>query len=129
MGPEQLLPGLINLGIPENSTIVFELHRIVAEIWRGGEVVQQLRRHHQDHAQEEGRDSAGYVALVAHAGKVPRKIVTHRLSDFREGKGILLDCDLLWTLLARCHVPLEITSVIRQLHHGIQAHVRIRDGE
>ena len=40
-----------------------------------------------------------------------------------------VDRELLWKVLARAGVPEEMTAVIRQFHDGMQAQVRMDDGE
>ena len=112
---------------------------------------------------------------MAHAGKVPLKVIAGRLSDYCERENILqeqcgfrpqrstvdmmfvvrrlqelarkkdtplylcfiddtkaydaVNRTLLWDVLARFGVPPRMLAVIRQFHDGMQACVRLDDGE
>ena len=40
-----------------------------------------------------------------------------------------VDRELLWKVLTRAGIPEEMIAVIRQFHDGVQAQVRMDDGE
>ena len=93
MGSDGLPAELQKLGLQQDQTILLELHRLTAFIWREGKVPQQWK----DvvitvlHKKGDKTECGNYrgILLVSHAGKVLLKVVAKRLSAYCEAKRLL----------------------------------------
>ena len=93
VGPDGLPAELLKLGLPQDRTILSELHQLTILIWRQGKVPQQWK----DavitvlHKKGDKTECGNYrgISLVPHAGKVLLKVVARRLSAYCEVKGLL----------------------------------------
>ena len=93
VGPDELPVELLKLGINHDPTVLRELHRVTNRLWHQREVPQRWR----DavikvlHKTKDRTECGNYrgISLVAHAGKVLLKIVTTRLSAYREARTLL----------------------------------------
>ena len=93
VGPDGLSAELLKLGLQQDRTILWELHRLTILIWRQGKVPQQWK----DavitvlHKKGDKTECGNYrgISLVSHAGKVLLKVVGRRLSAYCEAKGLL----------------------------------------
>lgn len=77
-GPDQPSAELLKLGKRENSTILFEIHRIIGEVWGGGGVPQQRKEATLKiyHNKKDRAECCNYrvVALEAHVSNVLLRI-------------------------------------------------------
>ena len=93
VGPDGLPAELLKLGLPQNRTILRELHRLTTLIWRQGKVSQQWKDTVITVLNKKGdkTECGNYrgISLVSHAGKVLLKVVARRLSAYCEAKGLL----------------------------------------
>ena len=93
VGPDGLPAGLLKLGLQQDRTILLELHRLTALIWREGKVPQQWKYAVNTvlHKKGDKTECGNYRgnSLVSHAGKVLLKVVARRLSAYCEAKGLL----------------------------------------
>ena len=93
VGPDELPVELLKLGINHDPTVLREFHRVIKRVghqrevpqrWRDA-VIKVLRK-------KKNRTECGNyrgISLVAHAGKVPLKIVATRLSAYCEARNLL----------------------------------------
>ena len=94
MGPDELLVGLLKLGINHDPTVLREFHRVIKLMWHQREVPQQWRDAVIKVLHKKDRTECGNyrgVKVVAHAGKVLLKIVATRLSAYYEARNLLLE--------------------------------------
>ena len=178
--PDSLVVELLEVDEPADPIVPERFHAIIVEVWNGGEVPQQwkdatIKVLYKKSDRSNCNNYRG-ISLLSHAGKVLRKIVANRLSDYCEAHGILpdeqcgfrpeqstvdilfvvrrlqdlarrrriplymcfvdlqkaygsVDRELLRKVLAQAGVPEEMVAVIRQFHDGMQAQVRMDDGE
>ena len=94
MGPDELSVELLKLGLSDSShDILLAFHDIIVAVWMTGEVPQEWKDATIKvlHKKKDRTECSNYrgLSLVAHAGKVPLKIVANRLGDFCEEAGIL----------------------------------------
>ena len=94
MGPDELPAELLKLGFSDSSHEIFlAFHDIIVAVWMTGEVPQEWKDATIKvlHKKKDRAECSNYrgLSLVAHAGKVPLKIVANRLGDFCEEAGIL----------------------------------------
>ena len=86
---------LLKLGHKQDRTLLLELHRLTALIWREGKVPQQWK----DavitvlHKKGDTTECGNYrgISLVSHAGKVPLQVIARRLDGYCEAKGLLAE--------------------------------------
>ena len=94
VGPDGLPAELLKLGLQQDRTILWELHRLITIlIWRQGKVPQKWKDAvitvlHKKGDKTECGNCRG-ISLVSHAGKVLLKVVARRLSAYCEAKGLL----------------------------------------
>ena len=93
-GADSLPVELLKLDDPTREPVVLKhFHAILARVWRGEEIPQEwkdatIKVLHKKLDRSDCNNFRG-ISLVSHAGKVLLKIVTNRLSDFREAQQIL----------------------------------------
>ena len=90
--PDGLPVELLEFVLRRDRVILLELHRLTIPIWWEGKVSQQWKDAiitvlHKKDGQTECGNYRG-ISFVSHAGKVLLKMVTRRLSDYCEAKGL-----------------------------------------
>ena len=93
VGPDGVSVELFKISLNGDPALRRRLLEIVVRIWRRGEVPQQFNNAiimvlHKNKDRTECGNYRG-ISLVVHAGKVLRKTIARRLSEYRERVGIL----------------------------------------
>ena len=94
-GPDSLLVELLKIDGTAEPIVLERFRAILVELWNGGEVPQQwkdatIKVLYKKSDRSNCNNYRG-VSLLSHAGKVLRKIVVNRLSDYCEAHGIRPD--------------------------------------
>ena len=98
-GPESLPVELLKIDGPAEPIVLERFHAILVAVWNGREVPQQgkdatIKVLYKKSDRSNCINDRG-VSILSHTGKVLRKIVANRISDYCEAHGILPDeqCD------------------------------------
>ena len=92
VGPNELPVEILKLGINHDPTVLREFHRVIKLVWHQREVPQRWRDAVIKVLPKKDRTERGNyrgISLVARAGKALLKIVTTRLSAYREARNLL----------------------------------------
>ena len=92
--PDKIRVKLLKFGLNHDLTMLRQFYRMIKLVWHQLEVPQRRRDTaikflHKTKDRIEC-ENYGDISLVAHAGKVPLKIVAMKLSTYCEAKGLLL---------------------------------------
>ena len=96
MGPDELPAELLKFGLSNSSYgILLAFHGIIVAVWMTREVPQEWKDVTMKvlHKKKDRTECSNYrgLPLVAYAGKLLLKILAHRLGDFCEEVGIILE--------------------------------------
>ena len=136
-GPDSLVAELLKIDEPAEPIVLERFHAILVEVWTRGEVPQQWKdaiiKVLYKKSDRSNCNKYRGISLLSHAGKVllkiGRRIPLYMCFVDLQKTYDSVDRELLWKMLARAGVPEEMIAVIRQFHDGMQAQVRMDDGE